>query len=516
MFTIYIFSALLIGITLGVVVFYKYNKRKISSYQLLADELKTNSLKEIEQYRKEQELLIEKQQIQYHKKVEDLLQNEKQKINQYKEELKQKELKIDQRYANLEKSLLSIEKKEGSLIKKEETSQDKLANIKRQEIELLKQLESLADLTKKEAKNIIREYSKKELEQERAELIKKSYTEATIESEKEASKIISTAISRLAVPSSTENTMTVFSLEDDRMKGRIIGKEGRNIRALEEISGANFIMDDKTNTILISSFDPQRKEIAKNTLKALIADGRIHPSRIEEIFQQEEKKLERSIIQFGQEAALKAGAAGMHHDIIKLLGSLQYRYSWGQNLLAHSIEVSSLMGIMAAELKLNESLARRIGLLHDIGKAVNHNITGSHAQIGYKIAQKYGEHDDVSHGILSHHEEVPPRTPEASLCLSADAISASRTGARIEALEYYVKRLKNLEDIAHRFPGVDKAFALHAGRELRVSIIPEMIDDYGSTVLARDIAKTIEKEVSFSGRIKVSIIREKRSIEYAL
>ena len=300
------------------------------------------------------------------------------------------------------------------------------------------------------------------------------------------------------------------------MKGRIIGREGRNIRALERATGINFIIDDTPGAVVLSGFDPIRKQIAKMALTELVQDGRIHPTRIEEVVEKSTVQIQKQIKQYGEDAALRAGAMNLHPELIYLLGKLKFRYSYGQNVLDHSIEVSYLMGLMAAEMGLDIRLAKRIGLLHDIGKAVTHEIEGSHAIIGHDLAIKYGETKEVANGIGCHHHEMPPFTVEADLCSPADAISASREGARIEAIEEYIKRLKKLEDMALEFPGVEKAYAMQAGREIRIVVIPDQVDDAGVISLARTLTKRIEQELSYPGKIKVTVIREKRIVEYAV
>jgi ribonuclease Y len=300
------------------------------------------------------------------------------------------------------------------------------------------------------------------------------------------------------------------------MKGRIIGREGRNIRALERATGINFIIDDTPGAVVLSGFDPVRKHIAKMALAELVQDGRIHPTRIEEVVEKATLNVHKQIKQYGEDAALRAGAMNLHPELINLLGKLKFRYSYGQNVLDHSLEVSYLMGLMAAEMGLDIRLAKRIGLLHDVGKAVSHEIEGSHAIIGHDLALKYGESKEVANGIGCHHHEMAPITVEADLCSAADAISASREGARIEAVEEYIKRLKKLEDMALEFNGIEKAYAMQAGREVRIVVLPDEVDDVGVVNLARELTKRIEQELSYPGKIKVTVIREKRIVEYAV
>jgi ribonucrease Y len=355
-----------------------------------------------------------------------------------------------------------------------------------------------------------------EVKTDAANLIRRIRKEAEEEAEKQASTIIATAINRLAISCTSETTVCTVAIPNEEMKGRIIGREGRNIRALERETGVNFIIDDTPGAVVLSGFDPIRKHIAKFALTELIQDGRIHPTRIEEVVEKSTLNVHKQIKQYGEDAALRAGAMNLHPELINLLGKLKFRYSYGQNVLDHSLEVSYLMGLMAAEMGLDIRLAKRIGLLHDVGKAVTHEIEGSHAIIGHDLALKYGESKEVANGIGCHHHEMVPFTVEADLCSAADAISASREGARIEAVEEYIKRLKKLEDMALEFSGIEKAYAMQAGREIRIVVLPDQVDDLGVVSLARDLTKRIEQELSYPGKIKVTVIREKRVVEYAV
>ena len=340
--------------------------------------------------------------------------------------------------------------------------------------------------------------------------------EAKEESEQEASRIIATAINRLAVPCVSETTVNTVAIPNEEMKGRIIGREGRNIRALERATGITCIIDDTPGAIVLSGFDPIRMHIAKMALAELIHDGRIHPTSIEEAVAKAQQNIQKLIKKYGEDAAMRVGAINLHPELINLLGKLKFRFSYGQNILGHSLEVSHLMGMMAAELGLDSRMAKRIGLLHDMGKAVSHEMEGTHAIIGHDLALKYGESKEVANGIGCHHGEIEATTIEGSLCSAADAISASRQGARSESVDEYVKRLKRLEDLACEFSGVEKAYAMQAGREIRVVVLPDEVDDDGVITLARDLTKRIENELNYPGKIKVTVIREKRIIEYAV
>ena len=381
---------------------------------------------------------------------------------------------------------------------------------------LLVQLEQTAGLSAAEAKDVLLKNITNEVKNDAANLIRRTISEAREESEKEASKIIATAINRLAVPCVSEATVNTVAIPNEEMKGRIIGREGRNVRALERATGINFVIDDTPNAVVLSGFDPVRMQIAKMALTDLVQDGRIHPTHIEEAVERAKLNVQKLIKKYGEDAALRAGAMNLHPEIITLLGKLKFRFSYGQNILDHSLEVSHLMGMMAAELGLDIRVAKRIGLLHDMGKAVSHEIEGSHAIIGHDLALKYGETKDVANGIGCHHGEIEPITVEGSLCNPADAISASRHGARSEPVEEYVKRLKRLEDMACEFAGVEKAYAMQAGREIRVVVLPDEVDDDGVLNLARNLTKRIEQDLRYPGKIKVTVIREKRIVEYAV
>jgi ribonuclease Y len=340
--------------------------------------------------------------------------------------------------------------------------------------------------------------------------------EAKEESEHEASRIIALTINRLAVPCVSEVTINTVSIPNEEMKGRIIGREGRNIRALEKATGITFIIDETPGAIVLSGFDPIRMQIAKMTIAELVQDGRIHPTRIEEAVEKAKQNITKLIKKYGEDAALRSGCINLHPDLINLLGKLKFRYSYGQNILEHSLEVAHLMGMMAAELGLDSRLAKRIGLLHDVGKAISHEVEGTHAIIGHDLALKCGESKEVANGIGCHHGEMEATTVEGSLCSAADAISATRQGARCEHVEEYVKRLKKLEELACEFPGVEKAYAMQAGREVRVVVLPDQVNDDAVITLARDLTKRIENDLNYPGKIKVTVIREKRVVEYAM
>ncbi len=439
-----------------------------------------------------------------------------------KEELQKLEIRTMKREENLEKKQSFLDKKDRALSIRQKEIQNReskleLLETKRRELvtEQEKVLERIAGMTQQEAKNVLIEKMENEAKRDAADRIKKLLDEAEEAAELKAKEIISTAIQRLSSDFVSESTVSVVDLPNDEMKGRIIGREGRNIRALEAATGIDLIIDDTPEAVILSGFDAIRREVAATSLKRLISDGRIHPGRIEEIVRKVEKEIEKNIIETGEQAAFEVGVQGLHRDILKLLGRLKYRTSYGQNVLQHSKEVAFIAGIMAAELGINVKLAKRAGLLHDIGKAVDHEIEGSHAVIGADLAKKFKEPKAVIQAIKSHHGDDMPTTIEAVLIQSADALSAARPGARREILETYLKRLEKLEEIANEFPGVEKTYAIQAGREIRIIFRPQEISDQEMSITAREIAQRIEGELEYPGEIKVTAIRESRSVEYA-
>ena len=376
-------------------------------------------------------------------------------------------------------------------------------------------MKKISGLTHDEAKDILMDEIEKETRAEAAVMVRQIETEAKTDAEKKAKELIAQTIQRCAADHVAENTITVVNLPNDEMKGRIIGREGRNIRALETLTGVEFIIDDTPEAVILSGFDPIRREIARLALEKLILDGRIHPARIEETVKKAQKDLETQIRETGEQACFDTGIHGLHPELVKLLGRLKYRTSYGQNVLKHSIEVAHLAGIMAAELGGNVKIAKRAGLLHDIGKAIDHEVEGNHVEIGVNVLKKYKESKAVIHAVQAHHGDVEATTMEAVLVQAADAISAARPGARRETLVSYVQRLEELESIANSFEGVEKTYAIQAGREIRVMVKPEVVNDESMVMLSRDIAKKIEGELEYPGNIKVNLIRETRSVEYA-
>ena len=430
-------------------------------------------------------------------------------------DLQRHERRLVQKEENLDKKIDSFERKEEKLASKEarlNATQEKVDALYQKQLD---ELERLSGLTSEEAKQELLDSLADEVKHESAMLIKDLEQQAKDEADKKAREIISLAIQRCAADHVAETTVSVVGLPNDEMKGRIIGREGRNIRTLETLTGIDLIIDDTPEAVIISGFDPVRREVARIALEKLINDGRIHPSRIEEMVEKAQKEVEQKIKEAGEQATFAVGVHGLHPELIKLLGRLRYRTSYGQNVLNHSVEVANLAGIMASELGVDVMLAKRAGLLHDIGKAIDHEMEGSHVEIGGEIAKKFRESELVINAIVAHHGDVEPKSIEAVLVSAADAVSAARPGARRETLESYLKRLTRLEEISESFDGVEKCFAVQAGREIRIMVKPEVIDDASAILLARDISKKIEAEMEYPGQIKVVIIRETRAVDYA-
>ncbi|WP_244835465.1 ribonuclease Y [Clostridium sp. BJN0001] len=416
----------------------------------------------------------------------------------------------------------SLYKKGDQLEKREQTISDRMAEVEKTETEAQKlyekrrsELEKIASLTGDEAREILLDEVKKEISHDVAVMIKDIESRAKEDADKKAKEIITTAIQRCAADHVSESTVHVVSLPNDEMKGRIIGREGRNIRTLETLTGVDLIIDDTPEAVILSSYDPIRREIARIALEKLIVDGRIHPARIEEMVERATKDVEVNIKEEGEQAALETNVHGLHPELIRLLGRLKYRTSYGQNVLKHSVEVSYLAGVMASELGLDVALAKRAGLLHDIGKAIDQEVEGPHALIGGDIAKKYHESTLVVNAIAAHHSDVEMQSLEAVLVQAADAVSAARPGARREAVETYIKRLEKLEEIANSYEGVEKSYAIQAGREIRIMVKPDKIDDAGAAELAHNLVKNVEEQLEYPGQIKINVIRETRSIDYA-
>ena len=504
--------SVLISFAIGVPVGMAYRKKiaesKIQGAENEAKRLIDLAKIEAENLKKE-EIFKAKEEIMNSRKELD------QEIKERRGEVQKQESRLIQKEENLERRSENFEKKEREIERELQEVEKQKEEVKKLHEQEVVELQKIASLTREEAKKRLLSEMDKELTAEKAALIREKEQKAKETAIKQAKEILCYSIQKCAADHSQETTVSIVSLPNDDMKGRIIGREGRNIKALETLTGIDLIIDDTPEAVVLSGFDPLRREVAKIALEKLIDDGRIHPAKIEEMVEKAKEEVENTIKEEGERAVLETGVIGLHPDIVKLLGKLKYRTSYGQNVLNHSIEVSNLARIMADELGLDTKLARRAGLLHDIGKALDHDMEGTHVEIGVEVLKKYKENPLVINAVEAHHGDVEPQTLEAVLVQAADAISASRPGARRETLEAYIKRLQNLEEIADSFDGVEKSFAVQAGREIRILVKPDKISDDKMTILARDIAKRIEDEMDYPGQIKVNVIRETRVADYA-
>ena len=500
--------SLAIGIVVGMTIRKKIAESKIESAEQEAKRVVDLAKVEAENMKKE-EIFKAKEEIMNSRKELD------QEIKERRSEVQKQESRMIQKEENLDRRSENLEKKERDLDKEYQSLENQKEEVNKVYEKQVEELQKIASLSKDEAREYLLNEMDKEITTEKAKLIRELNQKAKEDVNKNAKEIISYAVQKCAADHTSETTVSIVSLPSDEMKGRIIGREGRNIKALETLTGIDLIIDDTPEAVILSGFDPLRREVARIALEKLIDDGRIHPAKIEEMVEKAKEELNTIIKEEGERAALETGVNNLHPDIIRLLGKLKYRTSYGQNVLSHSIEVSNLARIMAEELGLDAKRARRAGLLHDIGKALDHDMEGTHVQIGVDILKKYKENPLIINAVEAHHGDVEPQTLEAVLVQAADAISASRPGARRETLEAYIKRLENLESIADSFDGVEKSFAIQAGREVRIIVKPDRITDDQMTVLARDVSKRIEDEMDYPGQIKVNIIREKRVVDYA-
>ena len=499
---------LAIGVGAGYFVRKNISEAKIGEADSLAKNIIDQANKDAETMKKEK-LLEAKEEI--HKFRSDAEKENRER----RSELQKYERRVIQKEESLDRKQQSIESKESNLNQKLRAVDEKQKEVEAIKVKQLEKLEDISGITSEKAKDIILSNAEKEVRHEMSIMIKEIETQAKEDAEKKSREIIGYAIQKCAADHVAETTVTVVNLPNDEMKGRIIGREGRNIRTLETLTGIDLIIDDTPEAVILSGFDPIRREIARIALEKLISDGRIHPARIEEMVEKAKKEVDNIIKEYGEQAIFETGVHSLHPELVKLLGRLNYRTSYGQNVLKHSIEVAHIAGIMAAEIGADIKLAKRAGLLHDIGKAVDHEMEGTHVEIGMDLLRRYKESKDVIHAMSTHHGDYEPQTVEAVLVTAADAISAARPGARRETLEAYIKRLEKLEEIANSYDGVDKSYAIQAGREIRIMVKPEKINDEEIHLLARDITKKIEDELEYPGQIKVSIIRETRAVEYA-
>ena len=436
-------------------------------------------------------------------------------VKERRAEIGRSERRIVQKEENLDKKLEAIEKREAGFAAKEEEINRQKAQVAKLNEERVKELERISGLTSEQAKDYLLKTVEEDVKIDTAKLIKEMEHKAKEEADKKAKEYVVTAIQKCAADHVAETTISVVQLPNDEMKGRIIGREGRNIRTLETLTGVDLIIDDTPEAVILSGFDPIRREVARIALEKLIVDGRIHPARIEEMVEKAQKEVETQIREDGENAAMDVGVHGIHPELLKLLGRMKFRTSYGQNALKHSIEVAQLSGLLAAEIGVDVRTAKRAGLLHDIGKSVDHDMEGSHIQIGVDLCRKYKESPIIINAVEAHHGDVEPESLIACIIQAADTISAARPGARRETLETYSNRLKQLEDISNGFKGVEKSFAIQAGREIRIMVVPEQISDADMVLLARDISKQIEAELEYPGQIKVNVIRESRATDYA-
>ena len=481
---------------------------KIGNAEAKAREIIDDAVKTAETKKKESLLEIKEESIRNKNELEKETKERRSELQRYEKRVLSKEEALD-------KKSEAIERREAGFTAKEEELKQREAKVEELSQQRVQELERISGLTSEQAKEYLLKTVEEDVKHDTAKMIKELEAQAKEEADKKAKEYVVTAIQRCAADHVAETTISVVQLPSDEMKGRIIGREGRNIRTLETLTGVELIIDDTPEAVVLSGFDPIRREVARIALEKLIVDGRIHPARIEEMVEKAQKEVDTMIREEGESAALEVGVHGIHPELLKLLGRMKFRTSYGQNALKHSVEVAQLSGLLAGEIGLDVRLAKRAGLLHDIGKSIDHDVEGSHIQIGVDLCRKYKESPTVINAVEAHHGDVEPETLIACVVQAADTISAARPGARRETLETYTNRLKQLEDITNQFKGVDKSFAIQAGREIRVMVVPEQVSDADMVLLARDIAKQIEFELEYPGQIKVNVIRESRVTDYA-
>ena len=499
---------LIVGIAIGYVVRKSVGEKSIGSAEMQAKNMILDAQNTVENLKKEKVLEAKEE-------IHKLRAEYEGELKARRAEISKTERRIQSKEENIDRKMESLEKRENGLIKKEQSMIEKHKEIDAYLEKQIAELERISGYTKEEAKHLLLQELETDIRKEASDMIVQIENEAKEEGDKKAREIITTAIQRYAADQTTESTVSVVSLPNDDMKGRIIGREGRNIRAIETLTGVDLIIDDTPEAVILSGFDPVRREIARIALEKLIVDGRIHPARIEEMVQKATKEVNTIIKEEGERACFETGVHNLNPELVKLLGRLKYRTSYGQNVLQHSIEVATLAGMMASELGLDPKLAKRGGLLHDIGKSIDHEVEGTHVEIGVNICKKYKESWKVINAVEAHHGDVEATTLESMLVAAADALSAARPGARRETLETYIKRLENLENIANTTKGVEKSYAIQAGREIRVAVKPNQVADDEVPMLAREIAKKIEAELEYPGQIKVNVVRETRATDYA-
>ncbi len=506
---------LIVGAVIGIAVFHFYQSKKLGVAKQAANKMVEDAVNEVKEMRKTASREAKEELEKERSAMERELREKQSNISRSEQRILQREENLDKKESALDKKSEDLEHQRNILLQKQADADRIKSELDSAHDKMLDELQHVAGMSKDEAKSQLIDAIRDEAKHDAAKMVREIDAEAKEEADKRAKKIVSLAVQRCAVDHSAEITVSTVALPNDEMKGRIIGREGRNIRALETATGCDLIIDDTPEAVVLSCFDPIRREIARIALEKLIGDGRIHPGRIEDLVEKAKKEVDVKVKEAGENAMYETGVFGLNPELVKILGRLRFRTSYGQNVLRHSIEVSNLAGVMAAELGADVALCKRAGLLHDIGKALDHEIDGTHVSIGVDVAKKYKENKGVVHCIAAHHNDVEPETIEAIIVQCSDAISGARPGARRESLDNYVKRLEKLEEIANSYEGVEKSFAVQAGREVRIIVKPDVIDDVKAMYMSKEIAKQIEQDMQYPGQIKVNVIRETRAVEYA-